>query len=307
MTTPIPSPDDREDEGAAIYDFPPRRPDRPSPDDGATGPTAPDDSDADTFDVFDPDAEDADDFDRESVADDSARIGGPVDAVQDIPAPAREDSGRRPVLPPWATSRAGVKAAFRHWLRQTRYTVAFHAVRLPKYAVKTGAWATVGAARLVPRILYWAPADHGNHALRQAAADKNDAKTWMQLDAKRQRQAVARWWIVAFGGAGAVLVAFLLAMGVLPAWWGWAMLAASIPLLTGFGRPADRRVTDRVREAQVYRKLTAELVRRALLSLQLGAINTAVAKDPNAIAFPTEIHRDGPGHLAIVDLPYGVE
>jgi S-DNA-T family DNA segregation ATPase FtsK/SpoIIIE len=32
-----------------------------------------------------------------------------------------------------------------------------------------------------------------------------------------------------------------------------------------------------------------------------------VAKDPNAISFPVEIHRDGPGYLAIVDLPYGVE
>ena len=32
-----------------------------------------------------------------------------------------------------------------------------------------------------------------------------------------------------------------------------------------------------------------------------------MAKDPNAITFPAEIHRDGPGHLAVVDLPYGVE
>jgi S-DNA-T family DNA segregation ATPase FtsK/SpoIIIE len=31
-----------------------------------------------------------------------------------------------------------------------------------------------------------------------------------------------------------------------------------------------------------------------------------VTKDSGAISFPVEIHRDGPGHLAIVDLPYGV-
>lgn len=41
--------------------------------------------------------------------------------------------------------------------------------------------------------------------------------------------------------------------------------------------------------------------------MQIAAINSAVAKDPNAISFPQEIHRDGPGHLALVDLPYGVE
>ena len=60
-------------------------------------------------------------------------------------------------------------------------------------------------------------------------------------------------------------------------------------------------------QGKAYRKLTAELVRRALLSVQLSGINSAVAKDPNAITFPQEIHRDGPGHLAVVDLPYGVE
>ena len=75
----------------------------------------------------------------------------------------------------------------------------------------------------------------------------------------------------------------------------------------GPGRPADKPITDRVSQGKAYRKLTAELVRRALLSVQLAGINSAVAKDPNAITFPAEIHRDGPGHLAVVDLPYGVE
>ncbi|MFB6398686.1 cell division protein FtsK, partial [Polymorphospora sp. 2-325] len=66
-------------------------------------------------------------------------------------------------------------------------------------------------------------------------------------------------------------------------------------------------ITDRVTEATRYRKLTAELVRRGLTSLGLSGINSAVAKDPRAISFPVDIHRDGPGHIAIVDLPYGVE
>ena len=48
-------------------------------------------------------------------------------------------------------------------------------------------------------------------------------------------------------------------------------------------------------------------MRRVLTSLQMAAINSAVAKDAKAISFPMDIHRDGPGHLAIVDLPYGVE
>lgn len=307
MTTPDLFPDDdRED--ADIYDFPRRGTGRPAPGDSAD--ISADDIDADETrdaDAFDPDADDADDFDRESVEDDAPRIGGPVDAVEDIPYVRPDDSGRAPIIPEWAKTRSGWQATLRQWMRRTKYAVAFHAVRLPKYAVKTSAWATVGAVRLVPRILYWASAERGNFALRQAAADTNDPKTWLALDNKRQRQAVARWWIVAFGTGTAVIVAFLLAMGVIPAWWGWAGLAAALPYLVRAGRPADKRVVDRVREAKVYRKLTAELVRRALMSCQISGITSAVAKDPHAISFPTEIHRSGPGHMAIVDLPYGVE
>ena len=96
-------------------------------------------------------------------------------------------------------------------------------------------------------------------------------------------------------------------MSVLPVWVQWLIVAAAVLAFARAGRPADRPITDRVTEAKAYRKLTAELVRRALMSVQLAAINSAVAKDPSAISFPVEIHRDGPGHLAIVDLPFGVE
>ena len=102
-------------------------------------------------------------------------------------------------------------------------------------------------------------------------------------------------------GAGAVV----LAIG--PVWWRYLALLAVVPVLARVGRPDDQRITDRVNDGNRYRKLTADLVRRALISLQLAAINSAVAKDPKAISFPHDIHRDGPGHLAIIDLPYGVE
>src|SRR5437764_528460 len=77
--------------------------------------------------------------------------------------------------------------------------------------------------------------------------------------------------------AGAVVVS----LG--PQWWRYAAGAAVLPLLARFGRPADKPITDRVMSGNRYRKLTAELVRRALTSLQMPAINGAVAKDPNAI------------------------
>ncbi|RAY16593.1 cell division protein FtsK [Actinomadura craniellae] len=183
----------------------------------------------------------------------------------------------------------------------------FHAVRFPKYAAKVLVFAPVGAARLVVRLLRWASAEDGNWDLRQAAAQRGDADTWMKLDARRQRQAKWRWSLAAGVGAVAAAGGMVLVFGDAPWWWRAAALAVGLPVLARAGRPADRPITDRVSQGKTYRKLTADLVRRALMSLQLAGINSAVAKDPGAISFPVEIHRDGPGHLAIVDLPYGVE
>ncbi|GIJ81425.1 DNA segregation ATPase FtsK/SpoIIIE, S-DNA-T family [Micromonospora phaseoli] len=249
---------------------------------------------------------DDDDQDAESVADTPDRDGGPVDAAEDIPPDVlARQRHRRPILADWARSWRGFRAAVKHQSKDAGYVTAYHAVRLPKYAAKTAVYAPLGLFRGAGRALHWASAEEGNWHLRQAAATRGDADTWMKLDARRQRQTVWRWWVLA-GGAGATVAgAIVLTLG--PSWWRWVALTAVLPLLATLGRPADKPLTDRVTEGTRYRKLTAELVRRALMSLQLPAINSAVAKDAKAISFPVDIHRDGPGHLAVVDLPYGVE
>ncbi|NIL59489.1 cell division protein FtsK [Salinispora arenicola] len=262
------------------------------------GSVTPDDGDASDL---DDDGEDA-----ESMADDRDREGGPVDAAEGIPRDvlARQRQ-RRPILADWARSWRGFRAAVRHQSKDAGYVTAYHAVRLPKYGVKTTVYAPLGLFRGVGRALHWASAEEGNWHLRQAAATRGDADTWMKLDARRQRQTVWRWWVLA--GAAGAMVAGGIVLAVGPAWWRWVALVAVVPLLATLGRPADKPLTDRVTEGSRYRKLTAELVRRALTSVQMSAINSAVAKDPKAISFPVDIHRDGPGHLAVVDLPYGVE
>ncbi|MGK5442664.1 cell division protein FtsK [Micromonospora sp. URMC 105] len=250
--------------------------------------------------------QDDDHDDAESIEDGPDRLGGPVDTAEDIPRDvlARQQD-RRPILADWARSWRGFRAAVRHQLKDAGYVTAYHGVRLPKYAAKTAVWAPVGLFRGFGRALHWATAEQGNWDLRQAAASRGDADTWLKLDARRQRQTVWRWWVLAAGAGATVAGAIVLALG--PSWWRYAALAVVVPLLATLGRPADKPLTDRVTEGNRYRKLTAELVRRALTSLQMSGINSAVAKDPKAISFPVDIHRDGPGHLAVVDLPYGVE
>ncbi|GAA0439398.1 cell division protein FtsK [Actinoplanes capillaceus] len=244
--------------------------------------------------------------DAESIDDAPPVDGGPVDMADDIPAEIldrRKD--RRPILADWARSWRGLKAMAKHQTKDAGYVLAYHVVRTPKYAAKVAVWAPVGIFRGLGRLLRWAMAEEGNWDLRQAAAQRGEADVWLKLDARRQRQSVWRWWVLAFAALAAITGAVVLAFG--PAWWSYLAALVVVPLLATAGRPADRPITDRVSEGTRYRKLTAELVRRALTSLQIAAINSAVAKDPKAIAFPHDIHRDGPGHLAIVDLPFGVE
>jgi S-DNA-T family DNA segregation ATPase FtsK/SpoIIIE len=271
-----------------------------------TGPDTGEDNEPDT----DPDTDDqGDGTDRETVAAARRRFAGPVDPPDDDlpPTVRRRTKDRPPVIPPVLRSVKSAKSAAVVEVKYAGYVTAYHAVRSPKYAAKVAVWAPLGAGRAVSRLLWWAMAEEGNWNLRQHAADRNDAETWLRLDRQRQRQTVWRWWVIGAAFVSAIVAALVLAYGPVPWWVRAAALAVVVPLAARLGRPADKRIVDRVSQEHTYRKLTAELVRRALMSLQLAGITSAVAKDPHAISFPTEIHRDGPGHLAIVDLPYGVE
>jgi DNA segregation ATPase FtsK/SpoIIIE, S-DNA-T family len=267
-------------------------------------PAVPDDDPDRNPDDSDPDEDET--ADRESVLIDGGPPGAPVDPP-DEPGPGRVARTRAPVIPPWMASHAALAASVAWVWRETRYHTAFHAIRLPKYAAKTVLFAPVGMARTAGRAVRWATAEDGNWHLRQAAAARSDADTWLKLDARRQRQARWRWPVLIAATIGALAGLIVLAAGPVPAVLRLAGMAAVLAGLARAGRPADKPITDRVSQGKAYRKLTAELVRRALVNVQIAAINSAVAKDPNAISFPVEIHRDGPGHLAIVDLPYGVE
>jgi S-DNA-T family DNA segregation ATPase FtsK/SpoIIIE len=248
--------------------------------------------------------------DHESVVLTPEALGRPVDPP-DEPASlrarlARRDE-RRPVIPPGYRTRIEIKTTAEWAVRQAGYVAAYHGVRVPKYAAKTAVYAPPGFVLTLGRMLRWATAEEGNWALRQDAATRNDAETWLRLDKQRQRQSTARWPLVIATLVAALIGVLVLAFGPVPDLWRWGVLCILVPVFARLGRPADKPITDRVSEGKKYRKLTAELVRRSLTSIGLAGINQAVAKNPGAISFPQEIHRDGPGHLAVVDLPYGVE
>ena len=243
-------------------------------------------------------------IDAERVGIASGVVGRPVDPPERRPTFAaivsREDA-RRPIVPASLRSPEQRRQLVRWTAGYAAHAAAYHLTRSPKYAAKLAVWAPVGAARLVGRVLVWATAEgNGQWALRQQAANRGDAATWLQLDRTRERQSRWRWWVVGVGAALAVALVLVLTSGLVPWWARWVALAAVVPALAWYGRPADRPILDRVTVGPQFTRLTAEMVRTALV--QVGA-----AKDPAEVTFPVEIHRDGPGWLARVNLPAGVE
>jgi S-DNA-T family DNA segregation ATPase FtsK/SpoIIIE len=244
--------------------------------------------------------------DRESVYDDGPpELGAPVDPPDRKPvfgAITSRTDNRRPIVPASLRNRDQRRVLYRWAVRYGAHTAAYHVTRSPKYAAKTAVWAPVGVVRTVVRVLRWAAAEEGNWTLRQHAANRGDHEAFLKLDAARRQSATWRWPIV--GVSSLVLLACLglLLSPVTPAWLGWLVFGGTIPVFARLGRPADRPITDRVHQGVRYRKLTAEMVRAGIMACRIPAI-----KEPADITFPQEIHRDGPGYLAVLDLPPGVE
>lgn len=229
-------------------------------------------------------------------------LGGPVDPpdrpVTFAAVVARTDA-RRPIVPASLRSADQRRTLARWAAGYGAHTAAYHVTRTPKYAAKVALWAPVGAARIIGRTLRWATAEQGNWHLRQQAASRGDAEAWLKLDNARRRSASWRWWVVGF--VALVLTLAVVALLTIAPWWApWAALAVVVPVLARLGRPADRPILDRVTVGEKFVKLTAEMVRAAL-------VDVGAAKDPAQLTFPDEIHRDGPGYLARVNLPTGIE
>jgi S-DNA-T family DNA segregation ATPase FtsK/SpoIIIE len=262
----------------------------------------------DTEQNTDRDAED-DYPDRETIVVDRPGVGVPVDRADGGPAVtgSRLPKDRKPVIPDWVRSRQELTGRLRWVAKDAGYVVSYHAARVPKYAAKAAAYAPGGAVRSIGRVTRWASASEGNHQLMQHAATQNDSLTFLQVSRHRAAQARWRWTVVGLCAIPTLVVAGILVFGDIPSIVRILVILAAIPLLALAGRPGDQRITDRVAEGPRYRKLTAELVRTGLTSLGIPAINQAVSKDPKQLSFPSEIHRDGPGHMAMVDLPLGAE
>jgi hypothetical protein len=151
--------------------------------------------------------------------DESPELGG---AAVDLPAqPGVVGRDRRPILPEQWAGLAQARATALDLARHTGHVAAYHAVRLPWYTLKTGAFAVAGAGRLSARqVKWWWVAEQ--HAMRQRVAEKDDPMTWLRLHQEVRRVRV-------FRGVVVLLELLALVFGVPVVWaatpW-WALTAA---------------------------------------------------------------------------------
>lgn len=233
----------------------------------------------------------------------ATHVGPPVDMPDETVTWAdvvRRHEDRRPIVPAALRSPDQRRQVLADVAGLAAHRVAYHATRTPKYLAKASLWAPVGAARLLYRSWRWAY-DMEQWAERQQAANRYDVDAYLALQGQADRHRRTRvpiWFaVLALVVAGVALVVL-----IAPWWLQAACWLSGLTILARAGRPADRPILDRVSVGPRFIKLTAEQVRTALCSIGISGI-----KDPGQLSFPQEIHRDGPGYLARVDLPQGVE
>ncbi|MGH3326790.1 MAG: cell division protein FtsK [Streptomycetales bacterium] len=231
------------------------------------------------------------------------RVDGPELAGPSLLERTRA-SRRRPVVPPWASSREELHDAARWVVGHYTHAAGYHAARSPLYAAKLTARAPLGAARVTGRTLRWL-SDAEGAPVRWAAVRHENAEIYLKLS--RQRDARVRMRVILataalmLGGSAAMVLAV-----AAPAWALYAAGGAVVAALGAAGRPGDRPLIDRAVVAPKVSRLTSDIVVRALSALGIAEINKAMGRGGGGITFPAPITRDGPGWRADVDLPYGV-
>lgn len=239
--------------------------------------------------------------DAETVVVSTGAVGGPVD-----PPEARKtvfatvldaDRPRRPIVPATLRSKQQRHQLLGWAVRYGGHTALYHLTRTPKYLFKALLWSPVGAGRAAWRVVRWG-FDLEGAPIRQYAASKNDIDSYVTLSRRRDGRVAWRGWVL-LGLAVLLTVAAVLLVYAASTRVQVLTVLVLLPVLATMGRPREKPILDRVTYGEQFRKLTAEMVRKAILA-------TGKVKDAGGIKFTREITRDGPGYLAVVDLPDGV-
>jgi DNA segregation ATPase FtsK/SpoIIIE, S-DNA-T family len=214
------------------------------------------------------------------------------------------EARRRPVIPEHLRRdrirQTAAEAAGLHW-----YKARYHGFRAPAYAVRTLWYAVRGLFRLTGQLVAWANwADGWVLESLAVAAGRSGHHDAMNAHMQGRKTRATRWQIIGVSAVAAVAV-LLAAARWLP-WWGWlAAVAAAVTVLVRHGAPDGQPIIRAAIVPTAYQPPTPEVITRALGSLGIAAINAAI-KDGPGLGFVSDVHRDGDGWGAELDLPHGV-
>jgi S-DNA-T family DNA segregation ATPase FtsK/SpoIIIE len=258
----------------------------------------------------DPAADDRDDLDDGDDAE-----GGPAGPmmVDSLAAQRRprftlvgfRDATRVPIVPGWLKSGAEFGGNLAWAAGFGAHAVAYHGLRLPKYALRI-AWRTPrGLARVVGGYTRWL-FDLEGEPVRQATVRSEDAETYIKL--ARQRDRRVRWRGITAIGTLALVLAVVGWLVLAPAWQRYTALGVLAALLGYLGTPADKPLLDTAVVRREVAPLTSAEVFAALGSLRIAGIDAAIRRgDTGRSWFPAPIAREnGVGWRCEVELPRGV-
>jgi hypothetical protein len=208
-----------------------------------------------------------------------------VEQPENTAQPQKTREERKPILPPSWHSWQGFKNWAAYHADLARYRLLYHSWRVPViYAPLALLWSTVGLFKVAGRqIRWWWVLEQ--HALRQEAATKNDAQTWLLLHREARHTRAWRGSVLAVEFA-ATTIALLLLWWLAP-WWLQALaVAVAVSGLARYGRPVDRPIVSAAVVVHRLRRLNPDIVLRAYYSAKLGH------PDKEKVEFKSTMARD---------------
>ncbi|MFG1609498.1 cell division protein FtsK [Actinoplanes sp. NPDC049265] len=215
------------------------------------------------------------------------------------------DAQRVPIVPSSLKSRAEFAGNLAWAAGFGAHALAYHSVRLPKYAGRIAFRTPRGAVRVVGTYTRWL-FDLEGEPVRQATVRTEDAETYLKL--ARQRDRRVRWRGITAAGTAALLVFAVAWLIFAPAWQRWTALGVLAAILGYLGTPADKPLLDTAVVRRDVAPLTSAEVFAALGSLRIPGIDAAIRRGDNGKRwFPAPIAREnGAGWHCEVELPRGV-
>jgi DNA segregation ATPase FtsK/SpoIIIE, S-DNA-T family len=207
---------------------------------------------------------------------------------------------RKPVLPNWLRSAGELRATTAWAAKYAGYATGYHALRLPKYAGRLALYSPIGLCRTVTATGKWV-FDWEARPLRKNAIATLNASEYEKLRQAYKDERNVKAAMVGLGVGG--LAAGGMWLGVQDS--GALQLGLGSLTTLGFGaigRPRGHKVLEQAAVPVSVQRLTPDVITKALCSIGIAGI----ARDADAISYPSPVARDGQGWRAEVDLPLGV-